>query len=164
MQGVWATVRIGLLDMRGDLNRFALLVVCLAVGTALIAGVGSVGASITQAVQHDAALLVGGDLELSRADRGATDKELALLATFGQVASIIDSNVGAKSGAQSAFVDLVSIGPTYPLLGHIDSPSLPTGETPFTFLSERDGHFGALVDPLTRLIHEGAWRVVADVA
>ena len=66
--------------MRGDMRRFVLLIACLAVGTALIAGVSSVGASIRQAVERDAALLMGGDIELSRADRQATPEELALIA------------------------------------------------------------------------------------
>ncbi|MHB1103434.1 MAG: ABC transporter permease [Devosia sp.] len=148
MRGFWAAIRIGLLDMRGDMRRFGLLIACLAVGTALIAGVSSVGASIRQAVERDAAVLMGGDLELSRADRVATDEELALLARFGQVSNVIDTNVRAEAGDLDAFVDLVSIGETYPLLGRIDSPELPAGETPFEFLSEREGMFGALVDPL----------------
>ena len=134
--------------MRGDLRRFGLLVAALAVGTALIAGVSSVGASIRQAVEQDAAVLMGGDLELSRADRPATPDELALISTFGKLSSVIDTNVGAKSGEHDAFVDLVSIGETYPLLGKIDSPDLPADQTPFEFLGERDGVFGALVDPL----------------
>ena len=76
-RSAWAAIRIGLLDMRGDLRRFVLLVVCLAVGTALIAGVNSVGASITRAIDDGAAELMGGDVELSRADRLATADELA---------------------------------------------------------------------------------------
>ena len=39
MRGAWAAITLGLLDMRGDIRRFGLLIVCLAVGTALIAGV-----------------------------------------------------------------------------------------------------------------------------
>ncbi len=69
MRGLLASIRIGLLDMRGDFRRFGLLIVCLAVGTCLIAGVSSVGTSIREAVERDAALLMGGDLELSRTDR-----------------------------------------------------------------------------------------------
>ena len=44
-----ATLRIGLLDMRGDLRRFGLLIACLAVGTALIAGVSSTSPPISTA-------------------------------------------------------------------------------------------------------------------
>lgn len=148
MQGLLKAIRIGLLDMRGDMRRFGLLIICLAVGTALIAGVSSVGASIRHAVEENAAVLMGGDVELSRADRQATTDELAVLSRFGKLSSVIDTNVRAEVGEQDAFVDLVSIGPSYPLLGEIGSPQLPAGETPFEFLSFRDGMFGALVNPL----------------
>lgn len=148
MRWVWASIRIGLLDMRGDFRRFWLLIACLAVGTALIAGVSSVGASIKQAVERDAAVLMGGDLELTRADRPATEAELALLSTFGRMSNVVDTNVGAKANGRDAFVDLVSVGPTYPLLGKIDSTGLPADAQPFDFLSLRDGQFGTLVDPL----------------
>ena len=148
MRGVLAAIQIGLLDMRGDIRRFSLLIVCLAVGTALIAGVGSVGASIRQAVERDAAVIMGGDVELSRADRPATPDELALFATYGKVASVIDTNVRAQSEGRDAFVDLVSAGAGYPLIGQISSRELPADQKPFDFLGLSDGMYGALVDPL----------------
>ena len=58
MRAIWATIRIGLLDMRGDMQRFWLLIACLALGTALIAGVSSVGDSIKQSVERDAAEII----------------------------------------------------------------------------------------------------------
>ena len=148
MQGLWAAIRLGLLDMRGDLRRFGLIIACLAVGTALIAGVSSVGASIKQAVEENAAVLMGGDLELSRADRPATPEELATFARFGQVSSVIETNVRAQSDARDAFVDLVATGNTYPLLGQVVSPQLAAGQKPFDLLGAKDGVYGALVDPL----------------
>lgn len=148
MRGAWAAITLGLLDMRGDIRRFGLLIVCLAVGTALIAGVSSVGASIKQAVERDAAVIMGGDVELSRADRPATPDELATFGRFGPVAAVIDTNVQAKSDAHDAFVDLVSVGKGYPLIGQVVSRELPQGQEPFTFLGLQDGYFGALVDPL----------------
>lgn len=148
MRSFWAAARIGLLDMRADMRRFILLIACLAVGTALIAGVSSVGASIRQAVERDAAILMGGDVELSRGDRAATDDELALLGRFGQVASVIDTNVRAESESGDAFVDLIAIGRAYPLLGRIESAQLPADANPHAFLSRREGVLGALVDPV----------------
>ena len=147
-RGIWAAIRIGLLDMRGDIRRFGLLIVSLAVGTALIAGVSSVGAAIRQAVERDAAVLMGGDIEVSRADRPATPAELALISRFGKVTVEIESNVRAQTEGHEAFVDLVSVGEGYPLLGSIDSRQLPAGEKPFAFLGVRDGAYGALADPL----------------
>lgn len=143
-----AAIRIGFLDMRGDLRRFALLVTCLAVGTALIAGVSSVGASIAQAVDQNTAELMGGTLELSRADRPATAEELAAMANYGGLASVVDTNVRARAGDREAFVDLSAVGATYPLLGRVASPQLAGGAPLAAILGEADGRFGALLDPL----------------
>jgi putative ABC transport system permease protein len=148
MRGLLAALRIGLLDMRGDLRRFVVLIACLAVGTALIAGVSSVGASIRQAVEEDAALLMGGDVEISRTDRVATPDELAQLEAFGKVASVVDTNVRASANEQDAFVDLISVGPNYPLLGEVGSPAMVSGQSAFDLLAYRDGAFGVLANPL----------------
>ncbi|WDQ97950.1 FtsX-like permease family protein [Devosia sp. J2-20] len=148
MRVIWATVRIGLLDLRGDMRRFILLLVCLAVGTALIAGVNSVGASITQAIDRNAAELMGGDLELSRADRPATSAELAQMLQYGQVAAVVDTNVRAQSAAQDAFVDLAAVGDGYPLLGRVVSPQLAGGTPISEFLAPRDDLYGALLAPV----------------
>lgn len=146
MRALWPAVRIGLLDMRGDLRRFLLLVVCLAVGTALIAGVNSVGTSITRAIEVGAAEIMGGDVELSRADRLATADELAAMQGFGAVVSVIDTNLRAESMTAEAFADVSAVGPLYPLLGSVKSPQLPPGSDVATLLAETDGMPGALVD------------------
>lgn len=148
MRGFWAAMTLGLLDMRGDIRRFAVLVVSLAIGTALIAGVGSVGTSMRQAVERDAAVIVGGDVELSRTDRPASADELARISSFGRVASAIDTNVRAQADSAEAFVDLVVVGLGYPLVGQVDGEGLPVGAEPSAFLGPQDGTFGALVDPL----------------
>src|SRR5690606_29503297 len=132
---------------RGDLRRFLLLVVCLAVGTALISGVNSVGASITRAIDDGAAELMGGDLELSRADRLATAEELAIMARFGAVSDTIDTNLRGESATAEAFVDLSVIGPAYPLLGQVVSPQLPADQSLFDFLAPGEEGHGALLDP-----------------
>jgi putative ABC transport system permease protein len=148
MASIWGAIRIGLLDMRGDLRRFLLLVVCLAVGTALISGVNSVGSSITRAIDDGAAELMGGDVELSRADRLATSDERATMDTFGAVSTIVDTNLRAESPTGDAFVDLTAVGPTYPLLGQVLSPQLPAGESVHQFLAPVNDIHGALVDPV----------------
>lgn len=148
MRSVWAAIRVGLKDMRGDLRRFGLLVACLAVGTALIAGVSSVGATIRQAVEKDAALIMGGDIELSRADRPAIGDELALMSTFGRVSAVVDTNVRAELGDRDAFIDLISVNEAYPLLGQVGSIELPAGQSAYDFLAPRDGVPGALVGAL----------------
>ena len=148
MRAVLAAIRIGLIDMRGDLRRFSLLIVCLAVGTALIAGVSSVGTSIRQVVERDAAVLMGGDVELSRTDRAATGEEFIQFQRFGRVATAIDTNVRSELGDKDAFVDLIAVGPNYPLLGQVSSPDLPADGKVFEKLGLSNGAFGALVGPI----------------
>jgi putative ABC transport system permease protein len=148
MRAIWATIRIGLLDLRGDIRRFVLLVICLAVGTALIAGVNSVGTSVAGAVDSSAAELMGGDLELSRADRPATPEELQGMAALGRVASVVDTNLRAQSSTGDSFVDLAAVGDGYPLLGAVQSVQLPAGVPVSDLLAPRDGVPGALVDAL----------------
>jgi putative ABC transport system permease protein len=147
MRAFWPSIRIGLLDMRGDLRRFLLLVVCLAVGTALIAGVNSVGTSITRAVEVGAAEIMGGDIELSRADRLATAEELAAMGALGQVVSTIDTNLRAETFTDQAFADVSAVGDGYPLLGTVGSPQVTPGTDLATLLAPDDADRpGALVD------------------
>src|SRR5690606_2864301 len=121
MRALSSAARIGLIEMAGGWKRFWLLILCLAVGTAQSAGGSAVGGAITKAVDQNAAALMGGDLELIRADRPATEAELATLEGFGAVAYVVETNVGGQSPDGEAFVDLIAAGPNYPLLGRIET-------------------------------------------
>lgn len=148
MRAVFAAARVGLKEMAGDWARFSLLIICLAVGTALISGVSAVSSAITRAVDQNAAMLMGGDLEFTRSDRAANASELAILEQAGTLASVIETNLGAESPTGEAFVDLVAAGPGYPLLGGVGTSDSEAMVSPFNALEERDGMFGALVDPV----------------
>lgn len=148
MRALLAAARVGLKEMAGDWRRFSLLIICLAVGTALIAGVSSVSSAITRAVDQNAAMLMGGDLEFTRSDRAANASELAILEQAGTLASVIETNLGAASANGEAFVDLVAAGPGYPLLGGVGTSDTEAMIAPFTALGERNDMFGALVDPV----------------
>ena len=148
MRALFAAARVGLKEMAGDWRRFSLLIICLAVGTALIAGVSSVSSAITRAVDQNAAMLMGGDLEFTRSDRAATASELAILEQAGTLAYVIETNLSAVSPTGEAFVDLVAAGPGYPLLGGVGTSDAEAMTTPFNALEERDGKYGALVDPV----------------
>ena len=148
MRAVFAAARVGLKEMAGDWARFSLLIICLAVGTALIAGVSAVSSAITRAVDQNAAMLMGGDLEFTRSDRAANASELAILEQAGTLASVVETNLGAESPTGEAFVDLVAAGPGYPLLGGVGTSDAEAMVSPFNALEERDGMFGALVDPV----------------
>jgi len=148
MRAFFAAARVGLKEMAGDWRRFWLLIVCLAVGTALIAGVSSVSSAITRAVDQNAALLMGGDLELTRSDRAANASEMIILEQSGTLASVIETNLSATSPTGEGFVDLVAAGPGYPLLGGVGTNNTDAMIDPFNALGEVDDRFGALVDPV----------------
>lgn len=162
-------MRVALIDLRGDLRRFGVLLACLALGTGTIAGVSSVGAALQSAIMRDATTLLGGDVEASRADRRATPEERAYFASLGRVTETIDSNARAGSmddSGNSAFLDVLAVGDNYPLLGKVISPQLTGNVTLNDLLAEKDGVFGALVDPviLDRLgIDIGGHFIVSDV-
>ena len=70
-------IRVALVDLRGDLRRFGILLACLALGTATIAGVSSVGDALKDTILRNANTLLGGDLQVMRADRRANPDELS---------------------------------------------------------------------------------------
>jgi putative ABC transport system permease protein len=148
--GNW--LRVALLDLRGDVRHFGILIACLALGTCTIAAVGSVGAALQDAIVRDATVLMGGDLEVSRSDRRATPEERAFLETLGPTAEEDDSNGRATAGDNSAFLDIVAVDDDYPLVGRVDSPELK-GAKPGPLLVNKDGAWGAIISPiaLTRL-------------
>ena len=141
-------LRVAVLDLKGDLRHFAVLLACLALGTMTIAAVGSVGDALQEAVVRDAARLLGGDIEASRSDRRANAEELAYLKTLGQVAEVDDSNGRAVAGDNTAFLDLAAVDNNYPLVGQVDSPQLTDGAKPGTLLDKRNGVWGAIVNPV----------------
>ncbi|MEX0627018.1 MAG: hypothetical protein WD230_00130, partial [Cucumibacter sp.] len=79
MSRLLSWMRVALVDLRGDLRRFGVLLGCLALGTGTIAAVGSVGAALHATIIRDASTLLGGDIEVARSDRRANEEELAYL-------------------------------------------------------------------------------------
>ncbi|MCB1516652.1 MAG: FtsX-like permease family protein [Hyphomicrobiaceae bacterium] len=148
MSRLWGWIRVGLADLRGDMRRFGLLIICLALGTSVIAAVGSVGTVLKDAVERDATALMGGDLEATRPDRDATPEELAFFRTLGTVSQVVNTNAHGSHGEDTALIDLVAADGNYPLLGNVLSPQLESGQKPTQLLAEQNGAFGAIVDPV----------------
>ena len=140
-------VRFGIADLRGDWRRFILMIACLVIGTALIAAVNSVASRITDAVNEDAAVIMGGDVELMRGDRPATPDEEAIIARFGKVAHTVDLNVRAESDGADGFVDLVAVDGAYPLAGAVAVPELSGQNLAAALDPGGDGMLGAVLDP-----------------
>src|SRR5690606_10150753 len=71
--------RIARRELRGGLKGFRVFLLCLALGVAAIAGVGSLSQALMAGLRADARLLLGGDVELRLSHRAATPEQLAWL-------------------------------------------------------------------------------------
>ena len=145
-----AWIRVALVDLRGDLRRFGVLLACLALGVATIALVGSVGAALQTALNRDARLLLGGDLEAGLSYRAAEPAEREVFARYGTVAEVIEvmGDARVEDGTQ-AFLALRAVDQNYPLVGEVvvsepQTPGAPLSE----LLAERDGAWGAIGETL----------------
>src|SRR6185295_6308817 len=81
-------LRLARRELRGGLNGFRIFLACLILGVAAIAGVGSFASGITRALQEDARVLLGGDLELSFTHRAATAPQFAAMQQAATVSTI----------------------------------------------------------------------------
>jgi putative ABC transport system permease protein len=137
--------RLALRDLRGGRRGLLIVVLCLAVGVAAIAGVGSLRAAINQGLAQDGRAILGGDLAISTGS-GALPPALSdwFLARHGRLSETVRTRsiLVAPSGRRLlAAVEAVS--PTWPLLGRVTTA--PAGG--FSELLASGALPGLLLDP-----------------
>lgn len=117
MSIAWA---LALRDMRGGLKGLRLLIICLFLGVAGLAGVNSLGEAITAELDTRGGEILGGDIELRVAQRTASSKERAEFAQIGTVSETIRMRAMASrlDGGASVLAELKSIDDRWPLYGN----------------------------------------------
>jgi putative ABC transport system permease protein len=107
-------------ESRGSIARLAFLVLCLALGTAAVSGVGSLSAAIEGGLRAQARELLGADLAIE-SRRAIPEECSALVAEAGPARSTTTKNLAtmASHGGRSRLVDLKAIGPEFPFHGRI---------------------------------------------
>ena len=132
-------------DLRSGLQGFWIFLTCLALGTGTIAIIGSLAASIERGLEEQGQPLLGGDVEFSLIHREATDKELAFIASKGEVSKVATVRAMAVAGDATTLIEAKAIDGNYPLYGKLELE----GETNLTdALAKKDGVYGAVADPL----------------
>ncbi|GGE35541.1 drug:proton antiporter [Primorskyibacter flagellatus] len=111
-------------ELRGGLSGFRILLACLALGVAAIAGVGSVRSAIEAGLAEEGAALLGGDAEVSFTYRFATEEERAWMdRTAVEVSEIADFRsmavVDRGGEAERALVQIKAVDDAYPLVGSV---------------------------------------------
>src|SRR5689334_15125074 len=133
-------------ELRGGIGGFRLFLFCLALGAALIAGVGSIAEAVRTGLARDARTLLGGDIEMRLLYRPATPQQLQAFADAGQVSAVDSLRAMARSadGSQRQLVEMKAVDSAYPLAGE---PQLSPAQPLAAALANRDGIWGAVADP-----------------
>ena len=112
-------LRLAIRDLRAGGRGLWLLLVCLFLGTAALAGIGSLSASITGALDDQSRQLLGGDLELRVSQRRATVEENAAFTAYGRASEVVAVNTMAQplAAGTPALVNLRAVDDAWPLVG-----------------------------------------------
>lgn len=135
-------LRLALRDLRGTGRSFAVLLAALTLGVGIIAAVGILNRGVGTALERDARVLLGGDVEFEQANAPIDPAELARVVPEGAALSrVIDTNTLVTSEAgRSLSVSLKAVDEAYPLAGEaLLDPPLAIDEA----LRDR----GAVVEP-----------------
>jgi putative ABC transport system permease protein len=159
----WLPLRFALREMRAGLRGFYAFIVCIALGSMAIAGVGSLAASLADGLAREGRAILGGDLAFTLIQREAAPNEHEFLQDHGQVSSAATMRAMARAtNGQATLVEMKAVDATYPLVGQT---MLDPHGTLADALAERDGVFGAVADPtlMARLeVNPGARLTVGN--
>jgi len=138
--GGWALAwRLARRDLHRSVLGLRLLFVCLFLGTATLAAIGSLTASITQELAARGQAILGGDVEVSMTQREASAREKAAFRAAGRVSETIRMRAMARpvehrSGGDpshsgdAVLTELKAVDGAYPLYGTLtlDGGAAPT--------------------------------------
>lgn len=110
--------RLALRDLRRGGRGLLLLALCLFLGTAALAGIGSLSASMIASLDAQGRQMLGGDLEMRVSQRRATVEELAAFASAGRVSESVTMRAMAEPGSGTpTLIDLKGVDRAWPLVG-----------------------------------------------
>jgi len=138
-------LRLAFRELRGGLKGFGIFLACIALGVAAIASVSSLSRALTEGISREGRRILGGDMAFSLIQREASGPERAFLDSKGQVNVVASLRAMAVAGEKgSGLVEMKAVDAGYPNVGTLETePQLPPAE----LLAERNGVFGAVVDP-----------------
>ena len=132
-------------EMRGGLSGFRVLILCLTLGVAAIAAVGSLRAAIEAGLSDQGAVILGGDAEVSFTYRRAEREELDWITSKAdKVSEVLTFRSLAVVGQDQALTQVKAVDGNWPLLGTV---GLDQGTLDQAFAAQ-DGIPGALMEKL----------------
>ena len=140
----WRILRLALGELSRSWRGFGILVACIALGVAVIAGVGALSDALRGGLERQGEVLLGGDVTLARPHTRATDDERRWMAARGRVSetATLRSMARRLDGTDQALVEVKAVDRGYPLVGAL---KITGGAEPARLLAEGSG---AVVDPI----------------
>ncbi len=138
-------------DLRGSLRHFRLLFVCLCLGVAVMACIGSSINGIKAGIERDAKAMLGGDIEIRQIYGPIPDEVIAYI-TFngGKYARSMDMRAMAEGKGDNidkqVLVEVKGVDPSYPLYGKLDLDTKKKNVSEVLFSNWRAQVHGAAVD------------------
>jgi putative ABC transport system permease protein len=111
---VWQIARR---DLNARFKGLRLLVLCIFLGTAALAAIGTLTAAIERELASSGQELLGGDIEIALWQRGLTDEERSALAAYGTVSEGLRLQAMAVAGDNAAPIELKAVDAKWPLYG-----------------------------------------------
>lgn len=109
--------RIAQRDLSARFRGLRLLVVCLFLGTAALAAIGTLTAAIERELADRGQVILGGDLEIEVWQRDLSPDERSALASYGTISSGTRMQAMAVAGDAAAPVELKAVDGRWPLYG-----------------------------------------------
>ncbi|MEI6486569.1 MAG: FtsX-like permease family protein [Sphingomonadales bacterium] len=114
-------LRLALRELRGGLAGLRILAVCLVLGVAALAGVGSLASAINAGLAERGQFLLGGDVALRVSGRLPTPQQriaAEALGTVGQVTKL-RAMVSKAGGEDSVLAEVKAVDASWPLYGKV---------------------------------------------
>jgi len=113
--------RISRRDMNAKIRGLRLLVVCLFLGVATLAAIGSLIAGISDELSSRGQTILGGDIEISLSQRLANDDETKRFQQIGQLSKTVRlrAMANSKEPQKNLLSELKAIDNQYPLYGSL---------------------------------------------
>ena len=117
LAAIW---RISRRDLSAHIRGLRLLAICLFLGVATLAAIGSLTAGIADELSRRGQTILGGDVEIGIAQREATQAEMAAMRKAGQVSQTVRLRAMAiadEVGGDSLLAELKAVDSIYPHYG-----------------------------------------------
>ncbi|MEY2926424.1 MAG: hypothetical protein RL367_901 [Pseudomonadota bacterium] len=112
-------IRLALRDLRGSKAGLRLLALCLFLGVAALAGIGSLSSAILGGLSERGQAILGGDIQLETVQRVAGPDELTAMQRLGTVSQTVRMRAMAAraDSGESVLAELKAVDGPYPLYG-----------------------------------------------